>query len=252
MLKKLIQTDEHAGMMIVRLTLGIVMFPHGAQKLLGWFGGSGFAATMKGMTGMGMPAALVILVIAVEFLGSLSLIFGFLSRLSALGLHRPHAGRHLHGAPAERLLHELDGPPERRGLRVPHPRHRHRAGHPRQRQRQPLDRPFRCRTSPGTTCGKEAPGLSAQRPRAHTVECGCATQRSPLRSEVGSDQCDIWYVIWAGLLSNAESAIPSCMHLSYDGNDFLGRNSQVNPLNVQGRGFGNEPVRSRIRSHLGA
>jgi putative oxidoreductase len=85
MLRKLMQTDEHAGMTIVRLTLGLVMFPHGAQKLLGWFGGQGFAATMKGMTGMGMPAALVILVIAVEFLGSLSLIFGCLGRLSALG-----------------------------------------------------------------------------------------------------------------------------------------------------------------------
>ena len=85
MLRKLMQTDENAGMLIVRLTLGIVMFPHGAQKLLGWFGGAGFSATLKGMTGMGLPAAVVILVIAVEFLGSLSLILGFLGRLSALG-----------------------------------------------------------------------------------------------------------------------------------------------------------------------
>ena len=85
MLKKLMQTDENAGMLIVRLTLGIVMFPHGAQKLLGWFGGAGFAGTLKGMTGMGLPAAVVILVIAVEFLGSLSLIFGCLGRVSALG-----------------------------------------------------------------------------------------------------------------------------------------------------------------------
>ena len=85
MLRKLMQTDENAGMLIVRLTLGIVMFPHGAQKLLGWFGGAGFSATLKGMTGMGLPAAVVILVIAVEFLGSLSLILGLLGRLSALG-----------------------------------------------------------------------------------------------------------------------------------------------------------------------
>jgi len=85
MLRKLMQTDENAGMLIVRLTLGIVMFPHGAQKLLGWFGGAGFSATLKGMTGMGLPAALVVLIIAVEFLGSLSLIFGFLGRVSALG-----------------------------------------------------------------------------------------------------------------------------------------------------------------------
>ena len=85
MLRKLMQTDEHAGMLIVRLTLGLVMFPHGAQKLLGWFGGAGFAGTLHGMTGMGLPAALVVLIIAVEFLGSLARIFGFLGRVSALG-----------------------------------------------------------------------------------------------------------------------------------------------------------------------
>lgn len=41
MLKKLMQTDEDVGMLIVRLTLGLVMFHHGAQKMLGWFGGTG-------------------------------------------------------------------------------------------------------------------------------------------------------------------------------------------------------------------
>jgi len=86
MLKKLMQTDEDAGMLIVRLALGIVMFPHGAQKLLGWFGGGGFAATMQGMTGMGLPAVIVFLVILCEFFGSLSLISGFLGRVGAFGI----------------------------------------------------------------------------------------------------------------------------------------------------------------------
>ena len=86
MLKKLMQTDEHAGMFFVRLALGIVMFPHGAQKMLGWFGGQGFSATMQGMTGMGLPAAVVFLVIFCEFFGSLSLITGLLGRLGALGI----------------------------------------------------------------------------------------------------------------------------------------------------------------------
>ena len=86
MLKKLMQTDADAGMLIVRLTLGIVMFPHGAQKLLGWFGGGGFAATMEGMTGMGLPAAVVFLVILAEFFGALSLITGFLGRIGAFGI----------------------------------------------------------------------------------------------------------------------------------------------------------------------
>ena len=86
MLKKLMQTDDDTGRFLVRLFLGIVMFPHGAQKLLGWFGGGGFSETMQGMTGMGLPAFIVFLVIIFEFFGSLSLIFGFLGRLGALGI----------------------------------------------------------------------------------------------------------------------------------------------------------------------
>jgi len=92
MLRKLAQTEENAGMFLVRLALGIVMFPHGAQKLLGWFGGQGFAATMKGMTGMGLPAFVVFLVIFCEFFGALSLITGFLGRLGALGILAVMAG----------------------------------------------------------------------------------------------------------------------------------------------------------------
>ena len=85
MLKKLMQTDDDTGMLIVRLALGIVMFPHGAQKLLGWFGGGGYVATMEGMSKM-LPAAIVFLVIFCEFFGALSLITGLLGRLGALGI----------------------------------------------------------------------------------------------------------------------------------------------------------------------
>ena len=86
MLRKLMQTDDDVGRLIVRLALGLVMFPHGAQKLLGWFGGGGFAGTMQGMTSMGLPAVVVLLVILAEFFGSLSLITGFLGRVGALGI----------------------------------------------------------------------------------------------------------------------------------------------------------------------
>ena len=85
MLKKLMQTDDDVRSLIVRLALGIVMFPHGAQKLLGWFGGGGYAATMEGMSKM-LPAVIVFLVIFCEFFGSLSLITGFLGRLGAFGV----------------------------------------------------------------------------------------------------------------------------------------------------------------------
>jgi putative oxidoreductase len=85
MLKKLVQTDDDAGMLLVRLALGIVIFPHGAQMLLGWFGGGGYTATMQGLSQM-LPAVIVFLVIVCEFFGSLSLITGFLGRLGAFGV----------------------------------------------------------------------------------------------------------------------------------------------------------------------
>jgi putative oxidoreductase len=87
MLKKLMQTDDDAGMLIVRLALGIVIFPHGAQKLLGWFGGSGFAGTLQFFTSnLGLPAVVVFLVILAEFFGALGLITGFLGRVGAFGV----------------------------------------------------------------------------------------------------------------------------------------------------------------------
>ena len=86
MIQKLLATNDDALQLILRLTLGIVIFPHGAQKLLGWFGGGGFSATMQGMTSMGLPAVIVFLVIVAESFGALGLIAGFLTRFSAFGI----------------------------------------------------------------------------------------------------------------------------------------------------------------------
>ena len=73
--------------MIARLTLGLIMFPHGAQKVLGWFGGYGYSGTMGFFTQtMHIPALFAFLAILAEFGGSLGLITGFLSRLSAFGI----------------------------------------------------------------------------------------------------------------------------------------------------------------------
>jgi putative oxidoreductase len=86
-LKRLVQTDDDIGMFLVRLALGIVIFPHGAQKLLGWFGGHGFAGTMEFFTTqLGLPAVVVVLVIIAEFFGALGLILGFLGRVAAFGV----------------------------------------------------------------------------------------------------------------------------------------------------------------------
>jgi len=87
MLRKLISTDDSAAITILRLVLGIVFFAHGAQKMLGWFGGYGFTGTMGFFTGaMHIPAAFAFLAIAAEFFGGLGLIFGFLTRIAAFGI----------------------------------------------------------------------------------------------------------------------------------------------------------------------
>jgi putative oxidoreductase len=63
------------------------MFPHGAQKVLGWYGGNGFSGTMGFFTTkMGIPYVLALLVIAAEFLGALALIAGLLTRVAAFGM----------------------------------------------------------------------------------------------------------------------------------------------------------------------
>src|SRR5512143_730377 len=86
MLKKLIQTDRDYLLSIVRAVLGVVFFAHGAQKVLGWFGGYGFNASLGGMEHMGIPAPLAFLAIMAEFAGGLGLILGLLSRIAAFGL----------------------------------------------------------------------------------------------------------------------------------------------------------------------
>ena len=86
-LQLLFKTGDCFGPLIARLTLGIVMFPHGAQKMLGWFGGYGFSGTMDFFTKqMHIPAPLAFLAIMAEFAGSLGLVFGCLSRVAAFGI----------------------------------------------------------------------------------------------------------------------------------------------------------------------
>jgi putative oxidoreductase len=86
-MKALFETDESWTGLILRLTLGLVMFPHGAQKLLGWFGGFGFDGTMGFFTQkMGLPWLIAFLVIIGESFGSLALLAGVLTRFSAAGL----------------------------------------------------------------------------------------------------------------------------------------------------------------------
>ncbi len=78
----LLQTD-----LLLRLALGIVFFAHGAQKLLGWFGGYGWNGTMGFLTQtVHLAPPIAGLVIFLEFFAGIALILGFLTRPAALGI----------------------------------------------------------------------------------------------------------------------------------------------------------------------
>jgi putative oxidoreductase len=86
-MRSLLATTDDIGPTIARLTLGLIFFPHGAQKVFGLFGGYGFSGTMGFFTGqMHVPAVFAFLAICAEFLGSLGLIVGFLGRVAAFGI----------------------------------------------------------------------------------------------------------------------------------------------------------------------
>jgi putative oxidoreductase len=87
MFKKLIQTDNDTATAVLRMLLGLVMFPHGMQLLLGWFGGHGFSRTMGFFTGtLGIPSFFAFLAIMAEGLGSVGLIIGLFTRVAAFGI----------------------------------------------------------------------------------------------------------------------------------------------------------------------
>ena len=86
LLARVLTTDSSLAPLALRLTLALVMFPHGAQKALGWFGGYGWTGTMGFLTGtVGLPSPVAALVILLEFLGPIALLAGLGTRAVALG-----------------------------------------------------------------------------------------------------------------------------------------------------------------------
>jgi len=86
-MKWFFRTSDSWPNLILRVTLGAVMLPHGAQKLLGWFGGYGFLGTIDAFAQqLHIPPALTFFVIMAESFGSLGLILGCLTRLGAFGI----------------------------------------------------------------------------------------------------------------------------------------------------------------------
>jgi len=86
MLGKLIQTKADAAPTILRVVLGVEFLIHGSQKVLGWWGGYGFSATLSGFEHSGIPAVLAVLAMVAEFCGGMGLIVGLLGRVAAFGI----------------------------------------------------------------------------------------------------------------------------------------------------------------------
>lgn len=88
MLYKLLETPHDRAGIVIRLALGMVVFPHGAQKLLGWFGGPG---ADEALAGSDLPLVFA-LITYTEFFGSVGLITGLFTRACALGIGIVTAG----------------------------------------------------------------------------------------------------------------------------------------------------------------
>jgi len=86
MVKRLMGTSNDLSLTTLRVVLGVVFFAHGAQRMLGWFGGEGFQVSMGGYAHMGIPGPVALLIICAQFFGGLGLIVGLFTRIASLGV----------------------------------------------------------------------------------------------------------------------------------------------------------------------
>lgn len=89
-MNELIQTTDDYTLLFLRVVAGVVIFPYGMQKLLGWFddlgGGVGIHESLKRIKEKkNIPAFLGWLIIVGQSFGSIGLILGCLGRIAALG-----------------------------------------------------------------------------------------------------------------------------------------------------------------------
>ncbi|MFD0749373.1 DoxX family protein [Mucilaginibacter calamicampi] len=85
--QSIFKTGDSFGPLLLRVAAGLVMLVHGSQKVFGTFGGYGFSGTMNFFTEtMHLPWLIALLVIAIEFFGSIALILGLTTRLAAFGI----------------------------------------------------------------------------------------------------------------------------------------------------------------------
>ncbi len=81
-MKSFFGTSDDIGLTILRVGSGLAMLPFGLMKL-GLIGDGSFSATLQGMTGMGLPWIIALLVVIGESVGALSIILGFCTRFCA-------------------------------------------------------------------------------------------------------------------------------------------------------------------------
>lgn len=87
LLSSLAATSGSLAPTVLRLTLGLMIVPHGLQKTIGAFGGYGFKGTMGYLTGtVGAPWIFALLAILAESAGGVMLIAGFGTRIAALAV----------------------------------------------------------------------------------------------------------------------------------------------------------------------
>jgi putative oxidoreductase len=82
----LFATPSSWAITVIRVVLGVIFFAHGAQKVLGWFGGYGLKGTTGYFTSIGLPLPIAYLVCFFEFLGGIGLVLGLLTRPAALAV----------------------------------------------------------------------------------------------------------------------------------------------------------------------
>lgn len=87
LLQSFLATSDSLAPLFLRLSLAVMILPHGLQKTLGWFGGYGFQGTMGYLTGtVGAPWIFALLAILAESVGGVMLLAGVGTRLAALGI----------------------------------------------------------------------------------------------------------------------------------------------------------------------
>ncbi len=102
LIKKFFSTDTQSwALLVARLSLGVVILPHGMQKALGMYGGYGFEATLGFFQSMGMPLLLGVMVISAEFIGAIGMILGLGTRFMAFSIFLTLGGAMIIGGHVE-------------------------------------------------------------------------------------------------------------------------------------------------------